>query len=107
MAFLKKLPDDGACSRHLEKGTLALANDWRMGERREAHPAPLVGSVALNPSDKGAVVKLPRRRFLKLACVAAGASALPRPALALDYPTPPVRFVVGFPHMPVPPLLLS
>src|SRR5215470_11866658 len=42
-------------------------------------------------------MKFPRRRFLELAGVAAVASALPRPALALDYPTRPVRFVVGFP----------
>jgi tripartite-type tricarboxylate transporter receptor subunit TctC len=42
-------------------------------------------------------MKFPRRRFLELAGVAAAASALPRPVLALDYPTRPVRFVVGFP----------
>jgi tripartite-type tricarboxylate transporter receptor subunit TctC len=36
-----------------------------------------------------------RRRFLKLAAAAA-ASTLPRGALALDYPTRPVHFVVGF-----------
>jgi tripartite-type tricarboxylate transporter receptor subunit TctC len=41
-------------------------------------------------------MKLPRRRFLQLAGAAA-AAALPPPALALDYPTRPVRFVVGFP----------
>jgi tripartite-type tricarboxylate transporter receptor subunit TctC len=39
----------------------------------------------------------PRRRFLKLTGIAAVASALPRPALALDYPTRPVRWVVGYP----------
>jgi tripartite-type tricarboxylate transporter receptor subunit TctC len=42
-------------------------------------------------------MKFPRRRFLQFACAAAAASALPRPGLALDYPTRPVRFVVGFP----------
>ena len=42
-------------------------------------------------------MKLPRRRLLHLTCIAAAASALPPPALALDYPTRPVRFVVGFP----------
>jgi tripartite-type tricarboxylate transporter receptor subunit TctC len=42
-------------------------------------------------------MKFPRRRFLKLTGIAAVASALPRPAPALDYPTRPVRFVVGFP----------
>ncbi len=41
-------------------------------------------------------MKLPRRRFLQCAATAAAASALPRPALALDYPTRPVRIIVGF-----------
>ena len=43
------------------------------------------------------MMKFPRRRFLTLTGIAAFASALPRPAPALDYPTRPVRFVVGFP----------
>jgi tripartite-type tricarboxylate transporter receptor subunit TctC len=42
-------------------------------------------------------MKFPRRRFLKLTGIAAVASALPRPGLALDYPTRPVRWVVGYP----------
>ena len=42
-------------------------------------------------------MKFPRRRFLQLAGIAAAASALSRPGLALDYPIRPVRFVVGFP----------
>jgi tripartite-type tricarboxylate transporter receptor subunit TctC len=42
-------------------------------------------------------MQLHRRRFLKLTCVTAGASGLPLSAPALDYPTRPVRFVVGFP----------
>jgi tripartite-type tricarboxylate transporter receptor subunit TctC len=40
---------------------------------------------------------IPRRRFLHLAAGAAAAPALPRPALALDYPTRPVRMVVPYP----------
>jgi tripartite-type tricarboxylate transporter receptor subunit TctC len=58
-----------------------------------------MGFAPLNPSylPGEAMMKLPRRRFLRLACVAAAASTLPPPALALDYPTRPVRFVVGFP----------
>jgi tripartite-type tricarboxylate transporter receptor subunit TctC len=40
--------------------------------------------------------KLPRRTFLNLAAGAAALPALPRIALALDYPTRPVRIVVGF-----------
>jgi len=42
------------------------------------------------------MMKIPRRRFLQLAGAAA-ASATPRLALALDYPTRPVRWVVGYP----------
>ncbi len=42
-------------------------------------------------------MKFPRRRFLQLAAIAAAASALPRPGLALDYPVRPVRWVVGYP----------
>src|SRR5882672_6388030 len=43
------------------------------------------------------MMKFPRRRFLQLAGAVAAASVLPRPGLALDYPTRPVRVVVGFP----------
>ncbi len=42
-------------------------------------------------------MKFPRRRFLQLAGIAAAASVLQRPSLALDYPTRPVRWVVGYP----------
>src|SRR5215472_13645510 len=42
-------------------------------------------------------VKLPRRQFLHLAAGAAVSPALPRIASALDYPTRPVRWIVGFP----------
>jgi len=42
------------------------------------------------------MMKIHRRRFLQLAGAAA-ASATPRLALALDYPTRPVRWVVGYP----------
>ncbi len=41
-------------------------------------------------------MNLPRRRFLQFAAGAAAASTLSRPALALDYPTRPVRILVGF-----------
>jgi tripartite-type tricarboxylate transporter receptor subunit TctC len=42
-------------------------------------------------------MKLPRRTFLHLAAGAAALSAASRRAAALDYPTRPVRIVVGFP----------
>jgi len=41
-------------------------------------------------------MKLPRRNFLQLAAGAAALPAMPRPARALDYPTRPVRIIVGF-----------
>jgi tripartite-type tricarboxylate transporter receptor subunit TctC len=42
-------------------------------------------------------MKLPRRQFLHLAAGAAALPAMSRTACALDYPSRPVRFVVGFP----------
>jgi tripartite-type tricarboxylate transporter receptor subunit TctC len=41
-------------------------------------------------------MKLPRREFLRLAATAGALPALARTALALDYPTRPVRVLVGF-----------
>ena len=41
-------------------------------------------------------MKLPRRKLLHLAASAALLSAASRIALALDYPTRPVRLIVGF-----------
>ncbi len=42
-------------------------------------------------------MKLPRRTFLHMAAGAAAAPVLPRMAWSLDYPTRPVRLIVGFP----------
>jgi tripartite-type tricarboxylate transporter receptor subunit TctC len=42
-------------------------------------------------------LKLPRRRFLHLAAATAALPTMPRVASALDYPTRPVRWIVGFP----------
>jgi tripartite-type tricarboxylate transporter receptor subunit TctC len=42
-------------------------------------------------------MKLLRRQFLQLVGAAAAAPALPQLASALDYPTRPVRLIVGFP----------
>jgi tripartite-type tricarboxylate transporter receptor subunit TctC len=41
-------------------------------------------------------MRLPRRKFLQLAASAAAVPAWPRIAAALDYPTRPVRMLVGF-----------
>ncbi len=42
-------------------------------------------------------MKLPRRRFLRLAAGAAALPAMSRIAWAQAYPTRPVRLIVGFP----------
>jgi tripartite-type tricarboxylate transporter receptor subunit TctC len=42
-------------------------------------------------------MKLPRRKFLRLAAGAAALPTMSRAASALDYPTRPVRMIVGFP----------
>jgi tripartite-type tricarboxylate transporter receptor subunit TctC len=44
----------------------------------------------------GVVMNLPRREFLRLAAGIAALPALPRTAMALDYPTRPVHIIVGF-----------
>jgi tripartite-type tricarboxylate transporter receptor subunit TctC len=49
------------------------------------------------PAFGAASVRLPRRKFLHLAAASLGLPILPRAAMALDYPTRPVRFIVGFP----------
>src|SRR6266480_1242347 len=41
-------------------------------------------------------MKLPRRNFLHLAAAAAALPAMSRIASALDYPSRPVRWIVGF-----------
>jgi len=46
-----------------------------------------MGSIAID---------LVRRKFLRLAAGAATASALPGFAAALDYPTRPIKIVIGF-----------
>ena len=42
-------------------------------------------------------MRLPRRKFLHLTAVAAALPAISRRALALDYPSRPVKILVGFP----------
>ncbi len=41
-------------------------------------------------------MRLPRRRFFRLAAGAAALSTMPRLARAVDYPVRPVRIIVGF-----------
>jgi tripartite-type tricarboxylate transporter receptor subunit TctC len=45
----------------------------------------------------GTAMKLPRRKFLHLTAGAVALPAMSRIASALDYPTRPVRWIVGFP----------
>jgi tripartite-type tricarboxylate transporter receptor subunit TctC len=42
-------------------------------------------------------MRVPRRRLLQLAAAGIAAPALPRSAVGLDYPTRPLRWIVGFP----------
>jgi tripartite-type tricarboxylate transporter receptor subunit TctC len=48
-------------------------------------------------STGGNAMKLPRRKFLRLAAGAAAVPALSRGAVALDYPNRPAKILVGFP----------
>jgi len=48
-------------------------------------------------SSRGIAMELPRRKFLYLAVGATALSALSNTALALDYPTRPVRLILSFP----------
>jgi len=43
------------------------------------------------------MMKFARRALLQLAAAAVAAPALPQSASALDYPTRPLRWIVGFP----------
>jgi tripartite-type tricarboxylate transporter receptor subunit TctC len=42
-------------------------------------------------------MRLPRRQFVHVVAAAALIPALPRMAMAVNYPTRPVRIIVGFP----------
>jgi tripartite-type tricarboxylate transporter receptor subunit TctC len=43
------------------------------------------------------MTRFPRRRFLQFAAAAITAPALPQQAFPLDYPTRPLRWIIGFP----------
>ena len=62
-----------------------------------ASPFPGAATGLVLVLSGGMVMKLPRRQFLHLAAGAAALQAMSRIACALDYPSRPVRFVVGFP----------
>ncbi|HEY1545293.1 MAG TPA: tripartite tricarboxylate transporter substrate binding protein [Xanthobacteraceae bacterium] len=53
-------------------------------------------TIAQGPLMRLKAMRLPRRRFLQHAASAAALLARPRVAAALDYPTRPVRMLVGF-----------
>jgi tripartite-type tricarboxylate transporter receptor subunit TctC len=46
---------------------------------------------------EGYAMKLPRRRFLQISSATVAAPILPRPAWAFEYPTRPLRWIVGYP----------
>jgi len=48
-------------------------------------------------NSRGITMELPRRRFLHLATGAAASPAVSRIASALDYPTRPIHWIIGFP----------
>jgi tripartite-type tricarboxylate transporter receptor subunit TctC len=58
---------------------------------------PFCGDPTSQQSLGETAMELARRQFLHLAAGAAALPALPRTASALDYPTHPVRWIVGFP----------
>jgi tripartite-type tricarboxylate transporter receptor subunit TctC len=71
----------------------------RGGNVRYVPEADILAAVRYDgwPSSRGIVMKLPRRKFLNLAMGATALSALSDTALALDYPTRPVHWIIGFP----------
>jgi tripartite-type tricarboxylate transporter receptor subunit TctC len=93
-------PPDAASRRFCT--TSALAPKVDIGERharvRFVPKTDIVAAVRYDgwPS-RGIAMKLPRRKFLHLAIGATPLSAWSDTALAFDYPTRPVRLIVGFP----------
>jgi tripartite-type tricarboxylate transporter receptor subunit TctC len=79
----------------------SAGGDQAFGE--PALPLPALSQRVQRPDTvntwalSGAIMKLPRRKFLHLAAGAAALPALSRVAEAQIYPTRPVRLVVGFP----------
>src|SRR5580698_2934943 len=57
---------------------------------------PSYGLTSAADDERGPAMKLHRRRILQIAAGAAALPVLPRIASALDYPTRPVRLIVGY-----------
>src|SRR5580700_214109 len=87
----------GTISRACTRAPIGRANS---AERCAAAPSRASRCTNLHKARKrvaGNTVKLPRRTFLHMAAGAAALPVLPRIAWSLDYPTRPVRVIVGFP----------
>jgi tripartite-type tricarboxylate transporter receptor subunit TctC len=84
----------GVCSAHFKGSVCALrqASNPKFNRYLDRVIPPAMRERNL----LGITMKLPRRNFLHLAAGAAASSSLARGASALDYPTRPVHFVVGF-----------
>ena len=71
-----------------------MSSDVRLCHKQTWGP---LFNIIDSTTSRGIAMKVPRRKFLHLAVGATALSVLPDSALALDYPTRPVRIVVGFP----------
>ena len=87
----------GTTSRACTPAPIGRANS---AARCAAAPSRASRCTSIHHSRKrvaGNSVNRPRRTFLQMAAVAAALPVLPRMARSLDYPTRPVRVIVGFP----------
>jgi tripartite-type tricarboxylate transporter receptor subunit TctC len=66
-------------------------------DKTESLQAPPASAAAPRPWGNTMIADIPRRAFLCAAAAATALSVLPHAARALDYPTRPVRWVIGFP----------
>src|SRR5215470_12603993 len=66
-------------------------------DKTENLRAPSASASAPHPWGKAMTADVPRRAFLRVVAAAAALPALPHAARALDYPTRPVHWIIGFP----------
>jgi tripartite-type tricarboxylate transporter receptor subunit TctC len=66
-------------------------------DKTESLQAPPASAAAPRPWGNAMIADIPRRAFLRAAAAAAALPALPHAARALDYPTRPVHWIIGFP----------